>query len=57
MKGDREYGEYKDLCVNIVMLKEVQTRKTMNSHKQIEGKTQKEDLFTTVTYISKFLPQ
>ena len=41
MKGDREYGEYKDLCVNIVMLKEVQTRKTMNSHKQIEGKTQK----------------
>ena len=41
MKGDREYGEYEDLCVNSVILKEVQTRKTMNSHKQIEGKLKK----------------
>ena len=41
MKGDREYGEYEDLCVNSVILKEVQTRKTMNSHKQIKGKLKK----------------
>ena len=33
VKEDREYGEYEDLCVNTVILKEVQTRKTMNSHK------------------------
>ena len=38
MKGNREYGEYEDLCVNTMILKEVWTRKTMNSHKQIEGK-------------------
>ena len=38
MKGDKEY---EDLCVNTVILKEEQTRKTMNSHKQIEGKLKK----------------
>ena len=31
----------KSLCVNTVILKEVQTRKIMNSHKQIEGKLKK----------------
>ena len=41
MKGDKEYEEYEDLCVNTVILKEEQTRKTMNSHKQIEGKLKK----------------
>ena len=55
-KRDREYGEYEDLCVNTMILKEVQIRKTMNSHKQIEGKLKKfKKFFYHKTQNTRFL--